>query len=53
MEFSQISVSLQVSKFIAMILNIENLGVVKKAQIDLSKKFIVFCGKNNTGKTYT
>lgn len=36
-----------------MILNIENLGVVKKAQIDLSKKFIVFCGKNNTGKTYT
>ena len=35
-----------------MILNIENLGVIKKAQIDLSKKFILFCGRNSTGKTY-
>ena len=36
----------------AMILNIENLGIVKQAQIDLSKKLILFCGKNGTGKTY-
>lgn len=36
-----------------MILNFENLGVVRKAQIDLSKKFILFCGRNSTGKTYT
>lgn len=36
-----------------MILNVENLGIVKHAQIDLSKKFILFCGKNGTGKTYT
>lgn len=35
-----------------MILNIENLGVIKQAHIDLSKKFILFCGRNNTGKTY-
>lgn len=35
-----------------MILSIENLGVIKQAQIDLSKKFILFCGRNSTGKTY-
>ncbi len=35
-----------------MILNIENLGTVKSARIDLSKKLILFCGKNSTGKTY-
>ncbi len=31
---------------------IENLGVIKQAEIDLSKKFILFCGCNSTGKTY-
>ena len=30
----------------------ENLGAVKEATIDLSKKLTVFCGPNNTGKTY-
>lgn len=35
-----------------MILNIEKLGAVKRAQIDLSKKFLLFCGRNSTGKTY-
>lgn len=35
-----------------MILTIENLGALKHIEIDLSKKFILFCGPNNTGKTY-
>lgn len=35
-----------------MILNIENLGVIKQAKIDLSKKLTIFCGGNSTGKTY-
>lgn len=35
-----------------MILNIENLGTVKSARIDLSKHLILFCGRNSTGKTY-
>lgn len=35
-----------------MVLNIENLGVVRQAKVDLSKKFILFCGRNSTGKTY-
>ena len=35
-----------------MILNINNLGTVKSASIDLSKKLTLFCGKNSTGKTY-
>ncbi|MGE5479631.1 MAG: AAA family ATPase [Chloroflexota bacterium] len=30
----------------------KNIGAVKEAEIDLSKKLIVFCGPNNTGKTY-
>ena len=30
----------------------KDLGAVKEAKIDLSKKLIVFCGPNNTGKTY-
>jgi predicted ATPase len=33
-------------------IKIQNLGVVKNAEIDLSKDLIVLCGKNNTGKTY-
>lgn len=35
-----------------MILNIDYLGTVKSARIDLSKKLILFCGRNSTGKTY-
>ncbi|KAA6322985.1 hypothetical protein EZS27_027531 [termite gut metagenome] len=30
----------------------ENLGAIKKADLDLSKKLIIFCGPNGTGKTY-
>jgi len=33
-------------------LNIENLGIIKYAEIDLDKKFTIFCGRNSTGKTY-
>lgn len=35
-----------------MILNIDNLGTVKSARIDLSKRLTLFCGRNSTGKTY-
>ena len=35
-----------------MILIVENLGPIKKAEIDLSQPLTVFCGGNNTGKTY-
>lgn len=31
---------------------VKNLGAVKDATIDLSKKLNVFCGRNSTGKTY-
>lgn len=33
-------------------LHIANLGAVKEATIDLSKKLTVFCGPNGTGKTW-
>lgn len=33
-------------------IEIKNLGAVKKATIDLSKKLSLFCGGNSTGKTY-
>lgn len=33
-------------------IKIQNLGAVKEACIDLNKKLTVFCGPNNTGKTY-
>lgn len=33
-------------------IKIQNLGAVKQANIDLNKKLTVFCGPNNTGKTY-
>jgi AAA15 family ATPase/GTPase len=33
-------------------LTIKNLGPIKKGEIDLSKKFYVFVGYNNSGKTY-
>jgi len=31
---------------------IQNFGPIKQGQIDLTKKFYVFVGYNNTGKTY-
>ena len=31
---------------------VKNLGAIKNAEIDLSKKLNVFCGPNGTGKTY-
>ncbi len=33
-------------------ITVKNLGVIKKAEIDTSKKLTVFCGPNSTGKTY-
>lgn len=33
-------------------LKVSNLGAIKEGEIDLSQKFIVFCGPNGTGKTY-
>lgn len=35
-----------------MIFEIENLGILKKVKIDLSKNLTILCGQNNTGKTY-
>ena len=35
-----------------MIFKVENLGAIQHAEIDLSKDLILFCGHNNTGKTY-
>lgn len=31
---------------------VKNLGVIRHADIDLSKNFTLFCGPNGTGKTY-
>ena len=33
-------------------IEIKNLGAVKSATIDISKKLNLFCGPNGTGKTY-
>ena len=33
-------------------IEIQQLGPIKNAKIDLSKKLTVFCGPNNSGKTY-
>ncbi len=33
-------------------LHIKELGAIKEGTIDLSKKLNIFCGQNNTGKTY-
>lgn len=33
-------------------ITINNLGIIKEATIDLSKKLVLLCGPNNTGKTY-
>jgi len=35
-----------------MLFQIENLGVIKKAEVDLDKNLTLLCGKNNTGKSY-
>lgn len=31
----------------------DNIGAIKKVNLDLSKKLMIFCGPNGTGKTYT
>jgi ABC-type cobalamin/Fe3+-siderophores transport system ATPase subunit len=31
---------------------IENLGIIKQAEVDLDKDLILLCGHNNTGKSY-
>ena len=33
-------------------LQIQNLGPIKQAEIDLNNRMVVICGPNNTGKTY-
>ena len=33
-------------------IGVKNLGAIKHAEIDLSKRLNVFCGPNGTGKTY-
>ena len=41
------------TKFISPLsITINNLGIIKDATIDLSKKLVLLCGPNNTGKTY-
>lgn len=35
-----------------MIVNIKNWGVVKDISVNLSKKLVIMCGPNSTGKTY-
>jgi predicted ATPase len=35
-----------------MIFKIENLGLIKQAEVDLDKDLILLCGHNNTGKSY-
>lgn len=33
-------------------IEIQNLGAIKQAEINLNKRLTVFCGPNNSGKTY-
>ena len=33
-------------------IQVENLGAIKNAKINLDKPLTLFCGQNNTGKTY-
>src|ERR1700733_5643991 len=33
-------------------IELKNIGTVKHAEIDLDKNLLIFCGPNNTGKTY-
>jgi predicted ATPase len=33
-------------------IDLKNIGTVKQAKIDLDKNLLIFCGPNNTGKTY-
>ena len=35
-----------------MLIKVQNLGTLQSAETDLSKDLIVFCGGNNSGKTY-
>lgn len=33
-------------------IQIQNLGAIKEAELDLGKRLTIFCGSNNSGKTY-
>src|ERR1700679_3166914 len=33
-------------------IELKNIGTIKHAEIDLDKNLLIFCGPNNTGKTY-
>ncbi|HEY5325528.1 MAG TPA: AAA family ATPase [Mucilaginibacter sp.] len=33
-------------------IELKNIGTVKQAEIDLDKSLLIFCGPNNSGKTY-
>ena len=33
-------------------IKVENIGAIRSAEIDLNKTLTIFCGGNNTGKTY-
>ena len=33
-------------------IELKNIGTVKQAEIDLDKNLLIFCGPNNSGKTY-
>jgi len=35
-----------------MLFKIENVGIIKQAEVDLDKDLILLCGHNNTGKSY-
>lgn len=35
-----------------MLVNVKNLGNIKQGSFDISKRLTLFCGPNNTGKTY-
>lgn len=41
-----------ISLNIRMKIRVQNLGKIREAEVDLSKKLILFTGQNNTGKTY-
>ncbi len=49
---SELMPSALIQNFNPMQVSIKNVGIVKDATLDLSKKLIIFCGPNNTGKTY-
>lgn len=46
------NISTVLQGFNPMLVSIKKVGTVKEATLDLGKKLIIFCGPNNTGKTY-